>query len=174
MMKYLLLGLAPLALAACQTTSLPDLSRAPSVEESLTSETTDDVAVEDAVSEVTEEIETVEADPIEDAPVVKQTLSEPYVDISPSPLVQSLVSPDLQADDIALMGIVNGARTYCGLDWQPSFVTFVNIANKQGLDVSIVADDHGFYMGSARTALENAEYECSEQDLIDLRAIDPY
>jgi hypothetical protein len=102
------------------------------------------------------------------------TQKQTYVRYQTSPLVSSLVSESVMNDDVALMGLLSGARAYCGLDWQPGFVTFINLANNQKLNLGTVADDHGYYLGAAKRALEEAEYECTEQDYIELRAIDPY
>ncbi len=162
-MKRFTAILAPLALVACQTVAEPQpVPEPPPV-----------VEAEPAPVEETAPPPAPEAPaPVEEtAPVeAKQT----YVQYRKSALVSALVSESIMNDDVALMGILSGARAYCGLDWQPGFVTFINLANRQGLVLETVAEDHGFYLGAARRALTDAEYKCNQQDLVDLRAIEPY
>lgn len=120
----------------------------------------------------------IEAEPAEDAPIEDEVIQPvpqaAFLDISGSPLIQSLVSESIAGDDVAIMGVVSGARAYCELDWQPGFVSLINIANRQGLDVGVVADEHGYYLGATRRALVAAEYTCLDEDLVQLRAINPY
>lgn len=106
----------------------------------------------------------------------KQTVTVPrnFVQYYKSDLVLALISDALAQDDVALMGIVSGARAYCQLRWEPGFITFMTAAKRQGLDLNLIADDHGYYHGAAVKALAEAKYECSEDDLIGLRAVEPY
>lgn len=157
-MKNFLAILIPVALlGACQT--LPVDTQAPPAP--VVAETTPEPVEDVAPVETTEEVATP-------APVTG------YIQYQKSPLLTSLVSDTVMGDDVALMGLLSGTREYCGLDWQPGFVAFINIANGQGLSLEKVADDHGYYSGAAKRALTEAAYECSEQDFIELRAIDPY
>lgn len=165
-MKRILTAIIPLALlGACQT--LP-----------ATSGTADAAPSSAPVPETppveTEAPETNAAAEPDTAPAIADQPRETFIRFRTSPLVSSLVSDSVMNDDVALMGILSGARAQCGLDWQPGFVAFINIANGQRLNLGRVADDHGYYMGSAKRALEEAEYKCTEQDLIDLRQIEPY
>lgn len=163
-MRLILFAILPIAmLGACET--LPTAPAYPAAEPTPIAEETADTAIAPAAEEVA-----AETAPPKPVIVPKET----YIQYRKSVMVHSLVSESIMNDDVALMGLLSGSRTYCGLDWQPGFVTFINLANRQGLNLERVADDHGYYMGAAKRALEAAEYECSEQDMIDLRAIDPY
>lgn len=96
------------------------------------------------------------------------------LDYSGSALIRSLVSDNLKNDDVAIMGIISGARKYCGLNWEPGFVGFIDIANSQRMDLQTIASDHGFFLGSATKSLRAADYKCVDEDLVSLRAINPY
>ena len=163
-MKRFLTLLIPIVLATSQT--LPSAYAQSDVEPAAQTEELSGGTAEQAGDESVQEA------PVAAAPA--KDLTTGFLNYGISPLVISLVSESVQNDDIALMGIVNGARTYCGLDWQPSFVRLINIANRQGLVLEMVADDHGYYMGAARRALAKAEYKCTQQDFVDLRSINPY
>lgn len=164
-MKHILFALLPVALlAACET--LPNDAGYPAAEAQTPAPEELAGGPEDP-AEMPDPTPATEAAP---AVVAKQT----YIQYRRSPLVHSLVSESVMNDDVALMGLLSGARIYCGLDWQPGFVSFVNLANRQGLNLERVADDHGYYMGAAYRALKAAEHTCSDDDLVDLRAIDPY
>lgn len=169
-MKQFLAIIIPLALlGACETlppeTITPD--PAPVADETVIETETETPAHAEETGEDADGDTTDNAKPVAEQ---KQT----YIQYRKSPLVASLVSESVMNDDVALMGLVSGARAYCGLDWQPGFVTFINLANNQNLNLGTVADDHGYYLGAAKRALEAAEYECTEQDYIELRAINPY
>lgn len=129
-------------------------------------------------TEPAEEVQIIEAEPAEEEPIEDEVIQPvpqaAFLDISGSPLVQSLVSESIAGDDVAIMGVVSGARAYCELDWQPGFVSLINIANRQGLDVGDVADEHGYYLGATRRALAVSEYTCIDEDRVQLRAINPY
>ena len=95
------------------------------------------------------------------------------LDYSDSALIWSLLSDQLRNDDIAIMGIVSGARSYCGLNWQQGFAQFIQIAAQNGWDVNAVADEHGRFMGGARRSLMESGYSCNANDLETLEAIYP-
>ena len=83
------------------------------------------------------------------------------------------VDVDDEDDDVAIMGIVSGARSYCGLNWQQGFAQFIQIAAQNGWDVTAIAEEHGRFMGGARRSLQEAGYQCNANDLQTLEAIYP-
>jgi len=120
-----------------------------------------------------EDVELAEGDT---SPVVPPP-TEPipnFLDYRDSELVSVLVSDEIATDDIAIMGIVSGARKFCGLNWEPGFVDFIMIANQNGWDLDMIADEHGFFMGGATKSLRDSGYQCIDDDLVALRAITPY
>ncbi len=95
------------------------------------------------------------------------------LDYSDSPLIWSLLSDQLRNDDVAIMGIVSGARSYCGMNWQQGFAQFIQIAAQNGWDVTAIAEEHGRFMGGARRSLQEAGYQCNANDIGALEAIYP-
>ena len=95
------------------------------------------------------------------------------LDYSDSALIWSLLSDQLRNDDVAIMGVVSGARSYCGLNWQQGFAQFIQIAAQNGWDVTAIAEEHGRFMGGARRSLQEAGYQCNANDLQTLEAIYP-
>lgn len=188
-MKRILAILVPIALAACQTVPTEQVTPPPPL---VVKDKADDTAspapekkadetvkAEDAVSKTDAEPKKETTENKEDAAkqADKKTVvmvRRGYVAFEKSELVVSLISESLLQDDVALMGVVSGARLYCKLKWEPGFVTFLNAANQQGLDLEKVADNHGYYLGASYRSLTQAKYACTEDDLIELRAVDPY
>ncbi len=197
-MKRYLTILIPIALAACQTVpsntavadppdvkvvtaqdkaeAKPDakLDDAPPADDKQSAKTDDDTALkggDDAPVQKTEE-KTPAKEPTDETKQV--VVPRNFVEYYKSDLVMALISDSIVKDDVALMGIVSGTRAYCQLRWEPGFITFMNAAHRQGLDLNLVADDHGYYHGAAVKALASAKYQCTEKDLIDLRAVEPY
>lgn len=197
-MKRYLTILIPIALAACQTvpsnTAIADppdakvvtvedkadakpdakLDDAPPADDKQSDKTDDNTALkggDDAPVQKTEEKAPAKEPTDETQQVV---VPRNFVEYYKSDLVMALISDSIVKDDVALMGIVSGTRAYCQLRWEPGFITFMNAAHRQGLDLNLVADDHGYYHGAAVKALASAEYQCTEKDLIDLRAVEPY
>lgn len=114
------------------------------------------------------------AAPLVNVAQTKPVPAVPLLDYSGSALVKSLISDKIKNDDVAVMGIISGARKYCGLNWEPGFVGFIDIANSQKMDLQTIATDHGTFLGSATKSLRDAGYTCVEEDLVSLRAINPY
>ena len=97
-----------------------------------------------------------------------------FLDYSNSDLVQVLLSEELRSDDVAIMGIISGARQACNLNWEPGFVDFILIANQNGYDLSQIASEHGLYMGAATKHVRDSGYQCVDEDRLALRAINPF
>lgn len=97
-----------------------------------------------------------------------------FLDIRQSELARVLVSEELSLDDVAIMGIVSGARKFCGMNWEPGFVEFILLANQNGYDLGEIADEHGLFMGGATRSLRESGYVCIEEDRVGLRTINPF
>lgn len=97
-----------------------------------------------------------------------------FLDFQSSELARILISQELMYDDVAIMGIISGARKFCGLNWEPGFVEFILLANQNGYDLGTIADEHGLYMGGATKNLRASGYQCVEEDLVGLRTINPF
>ena len=129
------------------------------------------LAAEEIVSE--DATEAPETAPTEQA--AEQTVTHvTFLDYRNSELVRQLLSEELLNDDVAIMGIISGARKYCGLNWEPGFVEFIQIANRNGYDLGVIAEEHGLFMGGATKNLRASGYQCIDEDLVGLRAINPY
>lgn len=96
-----------------------------------------------------------------------------FLDYNQSELVLALLSEELREDDVAIMGIVSGARSYCGMGWQQGFVNFMQIAADNGWDLNQIANEHGLFMGAARRALQDVSYVCNIEDAESLDIIYP-
>ncbi|GEM_PF-6998775 len=107
-------------------------------------------------------------------PVAPPTSVEDFLNYSNSELVQILLSEELRTDDVAIMGIISGARKVCDLNWEPGFVDFILIANQNGYDLSQIAAEHGLYMGAATKNVRASGYQCVDEDRAALRAINPF
>lgn len=106
------------------------------------------------------------------APAPRSTTD--FLDIGQSQLARILLSDELATDDVAIMGIVSGARRFCGMNWEPGFVEFILLANQNGYDLPTIADEHGLYMGGATKNLRESGYVCVEEDRVGLRTINPF
>ncbi|MFC6198488.1 hypothetical protein [Ponticaulis profundi] len=177
-MKYIQALLLPLALAAFQMNTAAAQSEPPPSEAQAEAETDLPLTVEELQRQQLEALEDEATSEIAETVVSEDAAVTPversFLAYTKSPLLSSLIGDTIVNDDVAKMGVVSGARRYCDIDWQQGFVTFIQLASEQNLILERVADDHGYYMGVANLSLKNAEYECSEQDFVDLRAINPY
>ncbi|MAP94296.1 MAG: hypothetical protein CMK07_05035 [Ponticaulis sp.] len=134
-------------------------------------EALDELPAEDAVDTVDTPEDIVEASPEVEAPA---TVSPRFLDYSNSELIKVLLSDELAGDDVAIMGLISGARKFCQINWEPGFVDFILLANANGYDVGVIADQHGWFMGAATKNLRESGYQCVDEDMVALRAIDPY
>ena len=128
-----------------------------------------------AAEAVVADAEPTPAETAQTEQVAEQTVTYvTFLDYRNSELVRQLLSQELLNDDVAIMGVISGARKYCGLNWEPGFVEFIQLANRNGYDLGVIAEEHGLFMGGATKNLRASGYQCIDEDLVGLRAINPY